>query len=716
MKKLKFLYKNKLWLASLGLATTGSLVLAACGSNVQPNQSKSDDKKSDKSDSTKPNTDDSTKKDESNSESKKEDAKPKVPTATTEQLAITKSLLSNAEIKTYLTDTVKQAYDLIKENLKEVTEIGAFNRSKITNSIYALDKSKKTSPTASDTDIKTLVDKLKQDVAATDSNVPDDEKTNFNAALEFVTIHAAALLTALEALPADDATNELTALKTAFEKALDDYKSATSADAQTKLTALVTAKNNYQTKLSAVNSLLLTAERKAFALDRATSELAKYINTKVGTFLTAGTKKDQHTTNLNNLVAKVRTDVLGTPGKDLWLENDAPADIATDANKATSTQLYAMVASLAHQIASWNNLNNTFKVFTYNQGLLSELPSALNLLGLHVDVKAPLDVARLNAYLVVDKANIVKLLNDGGDNSIKKVLEKISVGISHYEEVLGKPEGQSNGMAKLVKDLTDLEKAVNSDTAKKGKVTPLKTAAEALVANFAKFQTEWKKLENFLFTDKDATKVYPLLQNANNLNQAIAVSDSYGQVLEVVSQAKKLETVVDGINNNLVAKTGSAPDTVASTLKALVDDITNTTAAAKFGHALTQFLTVTGWATTNVSDRTPNITVQKLAESIAKTSVTGSTTTYSGYIYANGIVKSTLTEAKLSLQDLQTELAKLKLKDSAAKPANQTLGNVKDLLVQQLSPNIDSQTAALNKHLPEMFNNGDVLPETETHF
>ncbi|MDQ0513980.1 hypothetical protein J2Z62_000418 [Mycoplasmoides fastidiosum] len=708
MKKLKFLHKNKLWLASLGLATTGSLVLAACGSNVQPNPSKSDDKKSDNTDSAKPNTDDSTKKDESGSEAKKEEQTPQIPTATVQQLAATKSLLSNAEIKTHLTDTVKQAYDLVKQNLEEVTEIGAFNRGKVNNSIYALDKSKNPSKTNSDTDVKDLVAKLVTDVTEADSNVPENEKANFNAALKEVTDHATSLLTALEALPADDATNELTALKTAFEKALDDYKSATSADAQTKLTALVTAKNNYQTKLNAVNSLLLTAERKAFALDRATSELSKYINTKVAAFLTTGSKHTQHTTNLNALVAKVRNDVLGTPGKDLWLENDAPANIATDANKATSTQLYAMVASLAHQIASWNSLNNTFKVFTYNQGLLSELPSALNLLGLHIDVKVPLDVARLNAYLVVDKANIVKLLNNGGANSIKKVLEKVSVGIGHYEGVLGKPNAQT--AAKLVKDLTDLNTAATGTG--KTKAGALKTEAETLVTNFEKFKTEWNKLEGFLFTGKDTAKVYPLLQIADNLNQAIAVSDSYGQVLEVVSQAKKLETVVDGINDNLITNTGQNPAaTVASTLKTLVDDITNTT--AKFGKALTEFLAVTDWSNDiDVTGRTgATAKVKGLAESIAKK--TGSN--YSGYIYADGIVKSTLNNAKFSLEDLQTELKKLNLKNNATPAANQVLGNVKDLLIQQLSPNIDSQTAALNKHLPEMFNNGDVLPETENH-
>ncbi|MDQ0513981.1 hypothetical protein J2Z62_000419 [Mycoplasmoides fastidiosum] len=703
MKKLKFLHKNKLWLASLGLATTGILVLAACGSNVQPNQPKSD--------AAKPNTDDSSKKDESSNEPKQEDTKPKVPTATTQQLAVTKSLLSNDEIKTHLTNVVKQAYDLIKQNLEEVTEIGAFNRTKVNNSIYALDKNKNTAKKDGDTDVKELVEKLQTNLAASDSNVPENEKANFNAALKEVTDHAASLLTALEALPADNATNELTALKDAFVKVLDEYKTANAADAQTKLTALVTAKNNYQTKLSAVNSLLLTAERKAFALDRATSELEKYINTKVGTFLTEGNKSSEHSTNLNNLITKVRTNVLGAPGKDLWLENDAPADIATDKNKATSSQLYAMVASLAHQIASWNSLNNTFKVFTYNQGLLSELPSALNVLGLHIDVKAPLDVAWLNAYLVVDKANIVKLLNAGDANSIKKVLEKISVGISHYEEVLGKPEGQSNGMAKLVKDLTDLHAVATGNG--KTKAAALKTEAETLVTNFEKFKTEWNKLEGFLFTGKDAAKVYPLLQIADNLNQAIAVSDSYGQVLEVVSQAKKLETLVDGINNNLVAKAGSA-STVISTLKTLVDDITNTT--TKFGKALADFAKETTWGTTAVTGRSETNTEQ-LASSIAREKTENSKKTYSGYVYLNGIVKSNpaATNAKFSLEDLQTELKKLTLKNTATPAANQTLGNVKDLLVQQLRPNIDSQTAALNKHLPEMFNNGDVLPETENH-
>ncbi|MDQ0513982.1 soluble P-type ATPase [Mycoplasmoides fastidiosum] len=711
MKKLKFLHKNKLWLASLGLATTGSLVLAACGNNVHPNQPKSDDKKSDNTGSTKPNTDDSSKKDESGNEPKQEDTKSKVPIATTQQLAATKSLLSNSEIKTHLTDVVKQAYDLVKQNLTEVTEIGAFNRSKITSSIYALDKSKKTSPAAGDTDVKTLVNKLKADVEATDSNVPSEEKANFNAALKAVTDHATSLLTALEALPADDATNELAALQKSLEAALDNYKEATATDGQTKLTALVTAKNNYQTKLSAVNSLLLTAERKAFALDRATSELQKYINTKVAAFLT-GAKQGQHTKDLNDLVAKVRTNVLGTPGKDLWLEDDAPADIATDNKKKESTQLYAMVASLAHQIASWNSLNNAFKVFTYNQGLLSELPSALNVLGLHIDVKAPLDVARLNAYLVVDKANIVKLLIKDDANSIKKTLEKVSAGIKHYEDVLVASGDKSNNMAKLVKDLTDLEEAVKSDTDKKNKVAALKTAATTLVSHFSKFQVEWKKLESFLVTTEKTTKVYPLLQIADNLNQAIAVSDSYGQVLEVISQAKKLETVVDGINDNLMIKKGAAATTVTSTLKTLVDDIKSTTKG--FGKALNDYLNVTGWPETAVTGRNDaNNKAKGLAESIAKK--TG--TTYSGYLYKEGIVKPTTaaTGNKLSLEELQTELVKLQLNDNAAQPTNKTLGDVKDLLVKQLTPNKDSQTAALNKHLPEMFNNGDVLPETENH-
>ncbi|MDQ0514004.1 hypothetical protein J2Z62_000442 [Mycoplasmoides fastidiosum] len=715
MKKLKFLYKNKLWLASLGLTTTGSLVLAACGNNMQPNQSKTDDKKADKPETNKPDTIDPSKKDQPETDAKKEGQKPQVPTATTQQVAAVNSLLSNSEIQTYLSSIVNDSLKQIKADLDVVTKIGDFNQSKIMQSIYALDKTKNSSAATGTTDVKELVAKLKADAATADSGVSSEETNNFNTALAAVTDGATALLTALEALPKAQATNQLTTLKNAFTTALDNYKSANSTDAQTKLSALVTAKNDYQTKLSAVNSLLLTAERKAFALDRATSELDKYINTKVAAFLTTSAKKADHTTNLNNLVAKVRNDVLGLPGKDLWFEDDAPGSIATSDDRKNSTKLYAIVASLAHQIAAWNNLNNTLKIFTCNQGLLSKSTSALNLLGLHIDVKVPLDVARLNAYLVTDDANIEKLLANGGDNSVTKILEKVSVGIKHYESVLTKTSTETTATAKLVKDLTDLENSLTSDQTKKNKVTALKTATTTLITNFGKFQTQWKKLESFLFTDEAKTKVYPLLQNAKSLNQAIAVSDSYGQVLEVIGQAKKLEAVVDAINNNLTTSTtkGSS-DTVASTLKTLITDIKNQSAG--FGKALKEFVEVTNWPETAVTGQTGSDATTKikgLAESIAKKTTSGATT-YSGYIYTDGIAKSTATGAKLSLEDLQTKLAKLTLKDSSS--ADQTLGKIKNLLLQQLTPNYENQTAALNQHLPEMFNNGDVLPETQTHF
>ncbi|MDQ0514011.1 hypothetical protein J2Z62_000449 [Mycoplasmoides fastidiosum] len=245
--------------------------------------------------------------------------------------------------------------------------------------------------------------------------MPTGEKENFTRALTKVKTDAANLLASLNDLPKQN-TKVLEGLQTKFITALTKFISATGTEVTIKLTALVTAKNNYEAGVKKVAEKLIIAEQKAFVLDSATSALSNYVNTKVATFLTVGNDKNKHTITLNNLVNQVRTGVLGTLGFNIWAAGnikteEAKRNLPTGINENTATtQLYTIIAGLADQEAAWNTVNSALKSLTCHQSLLTKTDSAINLLVLHVEQAMPVDTARLNAYLVYDQSNIVKLL------------------------------------------------------------------------------------------------------------------------------------------------------------------------------------------------------------------------------------------------------------------------------------------------------------------
>ncbi|MDQ0513977.1 hypothetical protein J2Z62_000415 [Mycoplasmoides fastidiosum] len=701
MKKLKFLQKNKLWLTSLGLATTSSLVLAACASNTNTppvNNSGQNSNNQNNNSGTDSSTINTTPTPESNT--------PKVPVATEAQLAAAKTLLQQDTIKTVLANNKNNAVNQIKAHLLTINEVGTFSQETVAASKTSLSSGDNAAVTditeekAKAASVLALVNTLEAQLKAVENNtaiIPAAKKEQFTQTVTNVKNTATTLLNKLNKLPAAVTTdnNLLNTTKTAIETALDNYVKATTVQTLNPTwTALKKAHEEYRVKVNEVTPKLIDVQKSGFDLDQATSELETFINTDVGAFLSDATNGSKNTTVLNNLVAKVRTSVLGAPGYDLWVVGDAPKGIETGDGKKPSTQLYAIVVGLANQTAAWNSLNDAVKVLTFNHSLSLQTPEAVNVFALHLQVSVPVDVARLNAYLTVNESNIVKILNPT-TGSIKSILDNLRQGVSHFDQFLV-AGSETGAQAKLVKDLTELETALSGDSKAtlKQKVTPLKTAAATLVENFGKFKEQWTKFSALLWTGNTSQETYPILIEAAALNQAIGLANGYSDVLEVVGQAQTLQTRIQTITTSV--KDDTAP--LLATLKVLIDAVAD---SGSFGTALKTFVAETTWDTDTKTK----------AEAIAKTASPNN----SGYVYTdliNGTAATTgenPTPAKLSFSQLKTELEKLQ------GSSDKILGQVLALLNQQLKPSDGSQTTRLNNHLAAMFNNGDVLAKSEVH-
>ncbi|MDQ0513999.1 hypothetical protein J2Z62_000437 [Mycoplasmoides fastidiosum] len=586
--------------------------------------------------------------------------------------------------------------------IKTVTFIDSLNQKTVADSIKNLGTENDPAADTNTSTVYALVKTLEANLAsATTTEVPEAEKQVFTVALNQVKTDAAVLLTSLKALPEETANKELEKLETAFTTALDEFIKAGTTDSATKLTALVQAKNTYQAGVKKVAENLVNAEQKAFVLDSSASALQNYINTKVGTFLT-GTNGNKHTTTLNYLLHQVRIGVLGTLGGDLWTagnvsETEAAQNRPTGVTQqSTSTQLYSIIVGLANQNASWKNINQILKSLTFNQSLLNKTEDATNLFALHVDLTLPVDVARLNAYLINEQSNVVRLFGAASGINVHRVIENIAHSISNYDTFLTAASDEASAQPKLVKDLDDLSKQLTSEANKKTKVDALKTATEALITKFKAFKTEWEKtqLQPLLWTGTDNNRSIPLLNQANSLNQAIGVAKNYGDVQKVVGTVELIEDNIDQITGILADTVGGKANELLAKLDAIIKDI-DSSAAGSFGKALADFV-----GETFTTGRTE-------AEAIAKSGNPGT-----GYVYADlvtGTARTQNSPARLSFKQLDAELKNLQA------GSNKQLTTIANLLNNQLRPNQSSQTAELNNHLADLFNNGDVQADPENH-
>ncbi|MDQ0513976.1 uncharacterized coiled-coil DUF342 family protein [Mycoplasmoides fastidiosum] len=690
MKKFNLFKKNKLWLASLGIATTSSLVLAACANQTQNTGGTSSGNTSGSTNT--PGTGGG----DSNQQPVKPAPAPEVKKPTEQQLKLANVVLDNAEVKTAWKASIVADQKVITDLLTKVTAIDDLNKTTVEQSITNLGTAANAAANEATSSVFALIKSLEDGVAKANTTlVPEAEKTPFTDAIVQVKNSATALLTSLQALPEANATKQLKDLQDKFTEALTAFvTNQTQANVATTLAALRTAKNAYEAEVQKVAQKLVEAEQAGFVLDSATSALSNYANTKLATFLSSESNK--YSTTLNNLVTRVRTGVLGTLGADLWTAGNVDATVATKnrpsgiEDGAVSSQLYKIVVGLANQNASWKTISNTLKKLTFKQSAITKAENAVDLLAFHVENSVPVDVARLNAYLVTNNANVVKLL-DVSSNSVKNSLEDIVNSISTYQTYLVAP---ANRTAKLVSDLTSLSTDVSSEsdkTADKTKIDNFKTEVEKVVTSFTKFNQEWAKVSAAFTTKTGDVVTYPLLNQADQLNQLIGVSKNYADVVQVVAKVKTLDTLITQIDT--AVKTTATKSALMTALEELIETVKNDSA---FRTNLTSFAAITGLNQTN----------QAALDAIAKAST--------GYLHTSGLSQTTKarsgsTPANFSFADLKTELEKLQNADG------KQLKTVFDLLNNQLQPNQGSQTFDLTAHLATLFNNGDVQPDTENH-
>ncbi|MDQ0514010.1 hypothetical protein J2Z62_000448 [Mycoplasmoides fastidiosum] len=251
-----------------------------------------------------------------------------------------------------------------------------------------------------------------------------------------------------------------------------------------------------------------------------------------------------------------------------------------------------------------------------------------------------------------------------------------------------------NAQAKLVKNLDDLSKEVATDTDKKTAVDALKTTAQGLVTKFAEFKTEWDKTKvaELLWNKNESTTVYPLLVQATGLNQAIGITKDFGDVTQVVENVETLASTINQITTALDAKVGEQNNPLFTKLTAIINDI-KTTTGTTFGKTLADFVTKTF------------MTGKDKADAMA-------TSTKAGYVYTDlvqGKTRSDETPANLTFEQLDTGLKNLQAGN------NKQLTKIANLLNNQLHPNQSSQTFAQTRHLVDLFNNGNVLADSENH-
>ncbi|MDQ0513690.1 hypothetical protein J2Z62_000128 [Mycoplasmoides fastidiosum] len=306
------------------------------------------------------------------------------------------------------------------------------------------------------------------------------------------------------------------------------------------------------------------------------------------------------------------------------------------------------------------------------------------------------------------------------DNDAIKALNKISNGITDYAEILSKSANNSD--SKLVKDLKQLEQLLtnnvqttvtqtNSDVNNlKTKVINLKAAAETLSNKFDKFRKIWEstKIQDHLWIKVNDQLNFPLVNLTSAFAYGINTAKNYGDYIKIFSIGSDLGSIISNITDNLFPKAGDI-DTVKSSLNELLQEITGSGAVHKFQNALNEFASVTSWPTTTTTTQNDNsnknITPDALAKNIA-TKTVGDSPTYSGYLYQKGIVKSTLSNAKISLEDFSKELFKFDFAEDT-----KVLARINVALNNQLRFLSKTQITTLNNRLISIFNNGNVLFE-----
>ncbi|MDQ0513691.1 hypothetical protein J2Z62_000129 [Mycoplasmoides fastidiosum] len=734
MKKLKLFTKKRFLLVNLGLAVTSSLILVACGQN----------------------TSNSAGVNSSNNGRLNNPQIPNLPNnqrrATEPQQETARSLLREEAVKTVLRSQRDAAVKIITANFDSVARISLFVKNDVKESIETL-KNESTTNTQSPNTVIDLVATLKTAVTATGSKISIDKQSQATAFLDLMTQKTTDLLDALNNLPESSTTNSLSTLNNEFFTALTNLATANNTNWTIFLETFLNIQNRYQTRLNELSPNLQKIQTSAFELDSVTASFEKFINNEAPAFLLNGDKASASAEHIKSLVSKVRNKVLGEQGADLWNQGDAPETIVGNEKRKKSTKIYSIVAGLANKNKAWAIIEEQIKVVTFNQALLLNDNNAINLLALYAQENVPLDAARLNAFLVNEKSNPAHLLQTSTNNqgSIVSILQKLSTGLDRYETVLGNTTN-----SKLLTDLTELVQELQpvstetADTTKNSQITniqKLKTASATLINKYQSFKNEWNKLQPILWKKSGEIINFPLLDDANTLNQAIGLASEYGHVLQVVGHAKELSEQIQKITQSIQPTSTDATKTNESVLMKLLDGvISELKSDGAFAKVVEEFAKVTDWdnkiktkaqaiAKSENSQTSGYLydllikddTTENKAQADASASMASSSSSSSSSQTATVVVQAdTVTTAgqgaqqtppaagttptdpvqkstQLSLPELKTELTKLQ------SGSDKQLTVILNLLNQQFNLSNQTQTQQLSLKLALMFNSGRVL-------
>ncbi|MDQ0514007.1 hypothetical protein J2Z62_000445 [Mycoplasmoides fastidiosum] len=524
LKKVKFLTKNKFWLLSFGLATTSSLVLAACASEVEPESNFQNDPDSGSNDA--------------NQQKPETPANPQVPQATVEQKQLAEVTLNQPSVQTNLQQAVVSAQLTITSHLSQVNQIKNINRNSVSGAIRHVSS------------VALLVESFKNLVTNSAESLTADKVDNLNKLLDQVNQNNQQLADILNLVPVSVDTARLERQQAVFQSRVINFTRSDETNLVERLQALLKSRNSYQNALDQLNQPLIKVKAAALALENAIVALETFVNVQAPSL----NEQIDGTSSLQALTDQIRGQVLGSLNTDVFQQQVHKTTVVKQADAVTvpanNGQVSVILSALAQQKASLNNLDSGLKQLTFNQSLRANDPDALNLLALNLEEAVIINP--LDADIDQQKARLSQTVVDA-NNELIKSLEVIQKTVKFYTDNFVNPV---NGVARIIKEIQTIYSLAEKDnrlTIWKGYLTNFLAPAREMVAKVTAFVNLWNQEIGSLVFDNNAANNdnTTLLADAQQIIDGLVTTQTYNQALEVVGNVNALHAKVARVNDVL---------------------------------------------------------------------------------------------------------------------------------------------------------------------
>ncbi|MDQ0514009.1 hypothetical protein J2Z62_000447 [Mycoplasmoides fastidiosum] len=679
LKKVKFFTKNKFWLLSFGLATTSSLVLAACASEVESETNFQNENGAGQNNQ--PQNPDS-------SVHHPNQPRPLIHRASAEQHELAVATLNQPNVQINLQQAITNAQIEIADQLKNLTAIKDINKSSVNGAINSI------------VSVSGLVEGLKKLTSANIAVLGVETARSVGELLDQLNQSIQHLTEALNNLPTSVDTSKLDGQHVLFQSRVVSFTRSDNSNLSERLEMLLASRNNYQAALNELSAPFVQVAQNALTLENNLINLETFITTQAPSL----NQPNNSQISLQTLAQHLRQQVLGSLDSNpvqspaQQIHQTKQADVTTV--QTNNGQVSLITKVLIQQQGNWNKLETALKQLTFNQSLLVNDPDALNLLALNLDEAVA--VTPLNVDLSRQKIQLDQAIVDA-NNQLLHNLEAIQKTIDFYRQNF---ITSISGNSKFLNDLEQLQNLVNADNHLKSHVSAISGMIEPskkLVAALTSFTHLWQEqVSDFVAVNsQDNFPNNTLLADAQNIVDQLVTAQTYSQAFEVAGNIDALNTKVARINAALASKLSGSLTGLLDQIIAMIDD------QAELGIALEAYANFANYLSAN-----NNVVRLKYLSIYDKRKRTNQNKgfSFSGYVgqFTHGWsdVVRPYDLSILSVKELRDELVKL-TRNNTSSPFTIFLQTIDLPSLTKIS----NQAQTLNTHLAEVFNNREIIAD-----